>query len=136
MAVRIATTLRNAMVQQAQILTDAGPAAGKIEVRTGTQPATPETAATGTLLATIVLGDPSYGAPATGVITGADPAPVTAVASGTATWCRQLDSTGAAVLDGDVTATGGGGYLQLATTTLSTGLSVDVTSLSLTQPAT
>ena len=44
------------------------------------------------------------------------------------------DSTGAAVLDGDVTATGGGGALQIASTSLSPGVTVDITALSFTMP--
>lgn len=114
---------------------DAGPAAGTIQIRSGTRPATADTAATGTLLATVTLADPAFGAASNGVATLADPASVTGVAAGTATWFRGLDSTGATVLDGDVSATGGGGDLQLNTTTISVGLTIDVTGGSLTVPA-
>lgn len=38
---------------------------GTIEVRTGAQPATPATAATGTLLATLTFADPAFGAATT-----------------------------------------------------------------------
>ena len=40
---------------------DAGAAAGYIEIRTGSQPATADTAATGTLLGTLTLSDPAFG---------------------------------------------------------------------------
>src|SRR5687767_6254900 len=108
MALSLATTARNAMCDALVDLLDAGAAAGKIEIRTGTRPANPNTAATGTLLATVTLIDPAFGAAATGAATLADPVAVTAVATGTATWCRFLDSNNNAVMDGDVTATGGG----------------------------
>lgn len=135
MALSIATSARNAMCDALVDLLDAGSGAGKIEIRTGTRPANPNTAATGTLLATVTLIDPAFGAASTGAATLADPAAVTAVATGTATWFRAMDSANAAVFDGDVTATGGGGDLTLATTSITTGLSVDVTGGTVTMPA-
>jgi hypothetical protein len=59
---------------------------------------------------------------------------VTGVADGTAGWARFLDSTGAAVLDCDVTATGGGGALTLSTVSISTGVTVDMGSITYTVP--
>lgn len=135
MTTRIATATRNALAQQVQVLTDAGPSAGTLKIYTGAQPATADTAASGTLLATVVLGDPSFGSAAAGVITGADPAAVNAVATGVAGWFRVADSTGATVYDGAATATGGGGELQLVTTSITSGQPVDITSLTVTMPA-
>lgn len=135
MPVRLATAAQNAAADAVVDLLDAGPGAATIEIRTGAQPATANTAASGTLLATVVLGDPAFGNAAAGTATGADPAPVTAVAAGNAGWFRAKDSTGATVLDGDVTATGGGGTMQLASIALSAGISVDITALSYTQPS-
>lgn len=134
MPLRLATGTRNAKVNAAVARLDAGVGPGEIRVYTGAQPATPQTAASGTLLATIVLADPAYGAAAAGTANLVDPAAVTAVADGTAGWCRFVDSAAVAVFDGDVTATGGGGVLELATTTVSTGLSIDVTGGTYTQP--
>lgn len=135
MATRIATATRNALANAVATLVDAGPAAGTLKIYSGTQPATADTAASGTLLATVTLGDPSFGAASSGTITGADPAAVTGAAAGTAGWFRVADSTGATVYDGAVTATGGGGECQLSTTTISVGVSVDITSLTVTMPA-
>jgi hypothetical protein len=115
-------------------LLDAGAGAGTIQIRSGTQPANPNTTATGTLLATVTLIDPAFGSASTGVATMSDPASVTGVAAGTATWFRALDSNSNAVFDGDVSATGGGGNLQLNTTTISVGLTVDVTGGTITMP--
>lgn len=131
---RHSTTARNAAAAAVVGLLDAGPGPGKIEIRTGAMPATPQTAASGTLLATVVLADPAGGAPATGVVTIADPASVTGVEDGAAGWARFLDSTGAAVMDCDVTATGGGGALTLSTTTISTGVTVDLGAITYTVP--
>lgn len=131
---RLATTARNAAATAVVGLLDAGPAAGTIQLRSGSMPATPQTAASGTLLATVTLSDPAGGAPSTGVVTIADPASVTGVGDGTAGWARFLDSTGAAVMDCDVTATGGGGALTLSTTTISTGVTVDMGAITYTVP--
>ena len=49
MATRLATSARNASADGVVDLIDAGPAAGYLEIRTGSQPATANTAATGTL---------------------------------------------------------------------------------------
>ena len=131
---RRATTARNAAATAIVGLLDAGSGAGTIQIRSGSMPATPQTAATGTLLATVTLSDPAGGAPSTGVITITDPASVTGVGDATATWARFLDSTGAAVMDCDVTATGGGGAITLSTTTISTGVTVDLGAITFTVP--
>jgi len=98
--------------------------AATIQIRTGAKPATPETAASGTLLATVnVTGSfTSTG----GVLTAADPASVTIGTTGTAGYFRLLTSGATAILDGDITATGGGGDMQLATVALSSGATLDL----------
>jgi hypothetical protein len=131
---RHATTARNAAASAVMGLLDAGGAPGTIQIRTGAPPADPQTAATGTLLATVTLSRPAAGAPATGVATIVDPAAVTGVAAGTAGWARFLDSAGAAVMDCDVTATGGGGAITLSTTTISVGVTVDMGAITYTVP--
>lgn len=127
MALTLATAARNAMADGAVDLLDAGAGAGTIQIRSGTRPASANDAATGTLLASVVLVDPAFGAASGGVATLANPAAVTAVGAGTATWCRFLDSNAATVMDGGVTVTGGGGDLTLVTTSITVGLSVDIT---------
>lgn len=137
MATRLPAATRNAMVDAVAARADAGSGPAVIEIRTGSQPASADDAATGTLLATITCADPSFTAAVSGVA-ALDTDPVlstTGVAAGTAGWFRLLDSTGATVLDGSVTATGGGGQLELSTTTISVGLTVQVTSGSITMPA-
>lgn len=130
MATRLPTASRNAACDAIVDRVDGGAGAGTLQVRTGAQPASANDAASGTLLATLTLNDPAFGAASTGVATlDVDPElTATAVADGTAGWFRVLDSTGATVFDGSITATGGGGDLTLATTTITTGLTVRVTS--------
>jgi hypothetical protein len=135
MTLSIATAYRTAMVDALVDGLDAGTGAGTLQIRSGTRPANPNTTATGTLLATVTCADPAFGGGASGVATLSDPSGVTAVADGTASWFRALDSDANPVFDGDVTATGGGGDLTLATTTITTGLTVDVTGGTVTMPA-
>lgn len=133
---RLATTARNAAANAVVDLLDVGTtnAAGKIEIRSGAQPADPQTAATGTVLATVVLANPASGDAATGTATITDPAAVTGTAAGTATWARFYDRNNAAVMDCDVTATGGGGAITLSTTTISVGVTVDMGAITYAQP--
>lgn len=132
---RISTAARNAAVNAVAGLVDADAGAGTIKIYTGSQPASANDAATGTLLATVALADPAFGAGSSGTATGTDPASVSAVATGTAGWFRMADNSGDTVLDGDVTGTGGGGTMQLSSTSIVSGGSVDITALSLTMPA-
>ncbi len=135
MATRIPNAVRSAAADAVVDLLDAGPAAGTIQIRSGAQPASANDAASGTLLATFTLADPAFGAAANGVATAAAVANTTGAAAGTAGWFRALDSTGATVLDGSVTATGGGGDMTLNTTTISVGLTISLTSWTVTMPA-
>jgi hypothetical protein len=133
MTIRIATSVRNAIVDAVKALIDGGSGPGKIRIYTGAQPATPATTASGTLLAEVALNDPSFATSSTGSAAGdVDPAvTTTGVADGTAGWFRVLDSDNVALVDGAVTS----GEMTLTTSTISTGAAVTVTSLTLTQPA-
>lgn len=137
MSTRLAALSASAAADAVVDRLDAGSGPGVVQVRTGAQPATPDTAATGTLLATFTLADPAYGSAASGVaaLAGA-PRSTTGVAAGTAGWFRALDSTGAAVFDGTVGATGSGAQLEMNTTTVSVGLDLSMTALAYTQPTT
>lgn len=130
MTLTLSATIRSAL---ADVIGDALDG-GSIQIRSGSRPAGPGSTATGTLLATVVLESPAF-TESGGVLTLVDPDAVTAAADGTATWCRFLNASSAAVMDGKVTGTGGGGDLTLATTTITSGLSVDVTGGTITQPA-
>lgn len=136
MPLRLSDSTRNAKVNAAVDLLDVGTgtAGGTIKIYTGSQPATPATSASGTLLATVVLPNPAFGSASSGSATMGDPASVNAVASGTAGWARFADRDGAVCFDGNVTATGGGGVLELSSTALTSGAPVDISGGTYSQP--
>jgi deoxyribose-phosphate aldolase len=107
-------------------------ASSTIKIYSGSKPATPETAATGTLLVTIAISG-SFTSSG-GVLTASDPAAAAPAASGTAGYFRLATSGGTAIIDGTVTATGGGGDLTLGSTAINTGVNVDLGVPSITVP--
>lgn len=135
MAIKLSEAARNARLNAITTLVDGGASPGYIEVRSGTRPANVNTAATGTVLATFTLADPSFGAAAAGVITlDADPdISATAAATGTASWARGYDSTGAAVFDGDV-GTSGTDFI-ITSVSITSGQTVTLTAGTLTEAA-
>lgn len=137
MPLRLSDSVRNAKVDAAVDKLDGGTgaSAGYIEIRSGSQPATPATAASGTVLATVALANPAFGSASGGSATLNDPASVNAAASGTAGWARFYDRAGSVCWDGDVTATGGGGVVTLSSLSLTSGAPVDITGGTYTQPA-
>jgi hypothetical protein len=133
MAITIADAVRTARNDVLVDSLDAGAGAGTIKIYSGSRPATPDDAITGTLLATITCADPAFGASSVGVATISDPASVVAVADGTATHFRAADSDNNAKFDGSVTATGGGGDLTLGSVSITTGQNVDITGGTITE---
>lgn len=134
---RLAVLTRNALADQFKTRIDLGAGAGTIKIYTGTQPATGDTALSGnTLLGTLTCTDPSAAGASSGVLTlSAITQDSSADNSGTATWARVQDSDGNNVVDVDVTATGGGGSLQLNTTTIAAGGPIGITAFTITVPA-
>lgn len=138
MATRISTAAAAGACNAVVDLLDAGSGAGYIEIRTGSQPATVATAASGTLLGTLPLSDPAFGN-----ATSASPAVATASAitsdttadaTGTAGWFRAYDSDDNAVIDGSITGTGGGGDMELDSTSIVAGGTIAVESWTVSQP--
>ena len=121
MALTIAAATAQAM--GVALATNIG-ASATIEIRSGSKPSTPETTASGTLLATVAISG-SFTSSG-GVLTSADPASVSPAAGGTAGHFRVKQSGGTAVTDGVVTATGAGGDMTLGSTTITTGVNVDL----------
>ncbi len=127
---------RNNMLDAFDASVNNGGGTATMEIRSGAKPATPETTATGTLLATINLANPAFATAATGSMDIAGvPLSATAAATGTAGYARIKDRAGTAVADGTVTATGGGGDVQIASTSVVSGTTVRVTGGALTLPA-
>ena len=127
MALGFSTTLRNA---RADAITTAAGGSALLKIYDGTRPATGGTATT--LLATLTCNATFAGAASTGVLTLNSISSATAVASSTATWFRVTTSGGAWVIDGTVTATGGGGDMTLNTASIVSGGNVTVTSWTIT----
>jgi hypothetical protein len=137
MTIRLPIASRNVAANAVADLVDAGSGAGLVRVYSGSQPASADLAATGTLLAAFTLNDPAFGSAVAGTATlVVSPAlSTTGLAAGDAGWFRVVDSTGATVLDGSVTATGGGGDLIMSTITVSVGLTLQLTAGTTTMPA-
>jgi hypothetical protein len=132
MALGYATALRNAQLDQVTARMDAGSGAALLRIYDGSRPATGGSATT--LLAQLTLTDPSASSASSGVLTLSSIAQdASADATGTATWFRIVQSDGSThVMDGSVTATGGGGDLTLNSTSITTGGTVSVTSFTIT----
>lgn len=108
---------------------------GSIQIRTGTSPGV-DSAATGTLLGTLPLSATAFGTWAAGSATAnAITQDASADATGTAGYFRALDSGSGAVIDGTVTATGGGGDLELNSVSITSGGTIDITSWVINHPA-
>lgn len=138
MTISLAASLdsaRSAYVDAIIAKVDAGAAAGTLKVYTGTKPATPATTASGTLLATFTLADPSAAAAVAGVATADfDPAlSATTAAAGTPGWFRVADSDGNAVFDGTCGASGAD--LNFSATTWVSGQTVTLDTGTITTPA-
>lgn len=119
MAISITAAAANSL---ATALATAIGASATIKIYSGSKPATPETAVTGTLLATVTISG-SFSA-SSGSITAADPASVTPAASGTAGYFRLATSGGTAILDGTVGTSGAD--MNLSSTAISTSSPLDL----------
>lgn len=100
---------------------------GVLRIYSGSQPASPDAAATGTMLAEVSLPSPAFGAAVAGLITANAITGATAVAAGTAGWFRILSPGGAAMWDGSVGTSGCN--LNINTTTLVIGQAISVSSM-------
>ena len=114
---------------------DTALSSGFIEIYTGTQPATPDTALAGnTLLVTLGISATAFGAASSGTKTANAVSSGTAVATGTATWFRCYKSDDAtAVLDGSVGTSGCD--MNIATTSIVASATVACSSWTVSMPA-
>jgi len=137
MTIRLPIASRNAAANVVADLVDAGAGSGLLRVYTGSQPASADAAATGTLLAIFTTNDPAFGPAGTGTanLIVAPSISTTGLSAGDAGWFRLLDSTSSTVLDGSVTAPGGGGDMIMSTITVSVGLTLQLTAGTITMPA-
>lgn len=127
---KLSTTARNAACNAVVDLLDNG----YVRIYTGSAPANPQTAASGTLLAELRFNATAFGAASTGAATaGAFTADSSANADGTAGYARLLQSDGSTVI-ADVSVGVGSGDLQLNSLSISTGVEVQITAMTYTQP--
>lgn len=108
---------------------------GTLEIYTGSQPASADDAASGTLLVTINLPADAMAASASGVAAKSGTWSGVAVADGDAGWFRIINSGATRNYDGAVTGTGGGGEIELDDISIVTGQTVLISAFTITQPA-
>lgn len=105
---------------------------GTVTIRTGAAPGAGN-AATGTVLATFDITAATWAAAGSGArALSATVTDASADNSGVAGHFRLASSTGTYVLEGDVTAVGGGGAMELITTTIVATQPVDLTQFTFT----
>jgi hypothetical protein len=119
MSISMATTLRNARLNQITAAIDAGAGAGTLKLYTGPRPASGAAITSETLLGVLTLDTITDD-------TSAD-------ASGTAVWARIQDSDAAFVMDLDVGAAGSGADIELVSTTITAGQAVGIASATITE---
>lgn len=86
-------------------------------------------------VATLTFGTPAFGAASGGVATANAITSDTSATGGTAAKCVLKTSGAAAVVNGTVTATSGGGDIELSSVTIGAGDTVSISSLTYTAPA-
>ncbi len=133
--INLSTAAVNAMADALDALIDTGASAPVIEFRTGTQPADPDTTATGSEVATVTMTNGSpFGNAADGTITAntiTDDTSATGNASAV-TWFRLKDGDGNGVVDGTVGISSSD--INFAAVIWPAGSTVQVTSLTFTMP--
>lgn len=130
---QFSTPVRNAMLDIIETTIGVG---GILRIRSGAAPATPATADSGTVLATITLPSDWMAAAAAGskakLGTWED---TVADATGTAAHFRIYDTAGTTVgIQGDVTLTGGGGAMVVDSVSFTAGQDFIVTGFTLNAP--
>lgn len=125
MAVTHPTAVRNAIADLVVDRIDAGPGAGTLEFQTSGD----------VEVATLTFSDPAFGSASSGTATASAITSDTSATGGTIAKARAKDSTGTEVFACSVTATGGGGDIQLSSVSVSSGQTVAVSSLTYTAPA-
>tara|TARA_R110000751_G_scaffold41702_1_gene97594 strand:+ start:707 stop:1123 length:417 start_codon:yes stop_codon:yes gene_type:complete len=137
MTVNISTQARNDAGDAIIDLIDVGSANpnGYLEIRTGSIPTNPQTAASGTLLATLSFSLPAFGNFVNGSTSSNPIAEDTNVdATGVASWFRFYDRDSTAVLDGQITATAGGGDIEFDNVNFIVGGVVSISNIAVTMP--
>jgi len=110
--------------------------AGTVEIYTGTQPVDPNSAPSGSLLATITIPNPAFDAAVDGVAEKDGTWTTTATGTGAAGYARFKSSDTLRTMDMPVSNIPGSGMLLINTLDIVSGNAVTVVSLTITSPAT
>ena len=136
--IKFRDTTKTAVLNAIKTDIDSGGAAAKLRIYSGSIPATPDTAATGTLLSELTLSYPMGSITGSGATLALEFGAITqdsaANATGVAGYARVVTSGGTSIYDCDVSTTGGGGTLQLNTTNIVAGGPVLVTAFTISVP--
>jgi hypothetical protein len=130
MPLRKNTAIRNAQADLLGSQFDSG----TLLIYTGTQPADPNSAVTGSLLATITIPNPAFGAASGGAIAKAGTWSVVATGTGTAGYARFISADTLKTMDAVVTNIPGGNDLLINSLDIAIGNTVTVVSLIITNP--
>lgn len=131
MALTLSVAARNAACDAVVDLIDVGAtdATGDLTINADSA------GAPGTVLATVNLQNPAFGNAASGTATAAGlPLSGTVTTSGTAAWFVVRDRDNTEVFRGTVTATGGGGDMEISNTALTANETVQVNTFDVTMP--
>lgn len=120
------TTVRNDRMS----VVNAASSGGKLSLYSGTKPAGGGAATT--KLAEFDLATPA-GVVSSAVLTFTDPANASVITSGQCTWARITNSGGSWVADFTCSQVGGTGEIRLTEDDLTTGMILDITSLTITE---
>lgn len=133
MTVQMSVAVRNARLDAIEAVLLAAGTGTRLEIRSGAQPANCAAASTGTILATVNLpADPFANANAGSKAMQGSWADNSADNGGTAGHFRFFDQGGACVMQGSVTATGGGGDMTVDNVNFATGQAFSITSFVIT----
>lgn len=141
MATRLPNASQQAGADAVVDRVDVGAGTAHLRLYSGAQPADADSAPVGTLLAEFDLPNPAFGAAnSSGVATGLGVPLSTTGESGAgagtaAQSCRVVNRNGDTVFDGSVTASGGGGQVELDNVSIANGQTVNLSSLTYTHPA-
>lgn len=134
MALQFATSLRNTWLDAIETAVGTSPI---LEIRSGAKPADCAAADAGTLLASITLDADWAAAASSGskAVQGLPDSDASADNTGTAGHFRLKNSAGTTTfVQGTVTATGGGGDMEIDNTSIAAGQQVSITSWTFTAP--
>jgi hypothetical protein len=119
MALTHTTTVRNTLATAIATAVDQGSGAGQLVIMTSGD----------VEVATLTFSDPAFGAASSGAITANAITADSSATGGTAALFKVVDSDATEIYRGTVTATGGGGDLELSSVTIAATDTVSVSSL-------